>query len=107
VENTAPFFSKKSTSRGRDQSLLADSGEKRRALRKSRIQSKKPTLDLERKKMAIPDFQTLMLPLLRLAADKESSVSDSVERLANDFDLSQEERATLSPQGAKQHSPTG
>src|ERR1039458_4586898 len=49
--------------------------------------------------MAIPDFQTLMLPLLRLAADKESSVSDSVERLANDFDLSQEERATLISSG--------
>jgi len=49
--------------------------------------------------MAIPDFQTLMLPLLRLAADEESSVSESVERLANDFKLSQEERATLLPSG--------
>jgi restriction system protein len=49
--------------------------------------------------MAIPDFQTLMLPLLRLAAEKESSVSDSVERLAGEFNLSQEERATLLPSG--------
>lgn len=49
--------------------------------------------------MAIPDFQTLMLPLLRLAADKESSISDSVEHLANDFKLSPEERATLLPSG--------
>jgi restriction system protein len=40
-----------------------------------------------------------MLPLLRLAADEESSVSESVERLANDFKLSQEERATLLPSG--------
>ncbi len=49
--------------------------------------------------MAIPHFQTLMLPLLRLAAESESSVSDSVEHLANDFKLSQEEQATLLPSG--------
>ncbi len=49
--------------------------------------------------MPIPDFQTLMLPLLRLAADKESCVSDAVERLANDYNLSPEERATLLPSG--------
>lgn len=49
--------------------------------------------------MKIPDFQTLMLPLLRLAADKESSVSGAVERLADEYNLSQEERATLLPSG--------
>ena len=49
--------------------------------------------------MSIPDFQTLMLPLLRLAADKESSVSDAVERLAKEFNLNQEERAALLPSG--------
>jgi restriction system protein len=49
--------------------------------------------------MPIPDFQTLILPLLRLAADKESSISDSVEQLASHFNLSQEERATLLPSG--------
>ena len=49
--------------------------------------------------MPIPDFQTLMLPLLRLATDNESSVADSVQRLADDYNLSQEERATLLPSG--------
>ena len=32
--------------------------------------------------MSIPDFQTLMLPLLQLAAGKEWRISDAVERLA-------------------------
>ena len=49
--------------------------------------------------MPIPDFQTLMLPLLQLAAEKEWRISDAVERLANDYDLSQEERALLLPSG--------
>jgi restriction system protein len=49
--------------------------------------------------MPIPDFQTLMLPVLRLAAEKEWRVSDTVERLADDFKLSQEDRATLLPSG--------
>jgi restriction system protein len=49
--------------------------------------------------MSIPDFQTLMLPLLKLAADKEWRISDAVERLAEDFKLSQEERTLLIPSG--------
>ena len=49
--------------------------------------------------MPIPDFQTLMLPLLKLAAEKEWRISDAVERLANDYQLSQEERAVLLPSG--------
>jgi len=49
--------------------------------------------------MAIPDFQTLMLPLLQLAADKEWRISDAVERLAEDSKLSQEERTLLIPSG--------
>jgi restriction system protein len=49
--------------------------------------------------MPIPDFQTLMLPLLQLAADKEWRISDAVERLADDFHLSQEDRALLLPSG--------
>jgi len=77
----------------------AHTAKKRGTLRRSKIQSQKPTQDIRRREMAIPDFQTLMLPLLRLAADEESSVSESVERLANDFKLSQEERATLLPSG--------
>jgi restriction system protein len=49
--------------------------------------------------MPIPDFQTLMLPILKLATDKEWCVSDTVERLANDYHLSPEERTFLLPSG--------
>jgi restriction system protein len=49
--------------------------------------------------MPIPDFQTLMLPVLKLAAEKEWRISDTVERLAGDFNLSQEERTALLPSG--------
>lgn len=50
--------------------------------------------------MAIPDFQTIMLPLLRLAADgKEHSSQDTVELLANEFRLSPEEKQELLPSG--------
>lgn len=49
--------------------------------------------------MPIPDFQTLMLPVLKLAADREWRVSETVERLANDFNLSQEDRTALLPSG--------
>jgi restriction system protein len=49
--------------------------------------------------MPIPDFQTLMLPVLKLSSEKEWRISDAVERLADDFHLSQEERATLLPSG--------
>jgi restriction system protein len=49
--------------------------------------------------MSIPDFQTLMLPVLKLAADKEWRISDAVERLTGDFNLSQEERTALLPSG--------
>ncbi len=49
--------------------------------------------------MNIPDFQTLMLPVLRIAAKDEVKISDVVERLANEFNLSSEERAQLLPSG--------
>ncbi|HEV2562643.1 MAG TPA: restriction endonuclease [Rhizomicrobium sp.] len=49
--------------------------------------------------MAIPDFQTLMLPVLRLASEGEARISDAVDRLANDFALSPEERSQLLPSG--------
>jgi restriction system protein len=49
--------------------------------------------------MPIPDFQTLMLPLLKLAAEKEWRISNAVERLAEDSKLSQEERTLLIPSG--------
>lgn len=49
--------------------------------------------------MAIPDFQTLMLPVLRQSAAGEVRIGDVVERLADDFNLSDEDRAQLLPSG--------
>ena len=49
--------------------------------------------------MAIPDFQTLMLPVLRLAKDGEVRISDVVEKLAAEFGLSIDERSQLLPSG--------
>lgn len=37
--------------------------------------------------MAIPDFQTLMLPVLREAATGEKRIGEVVERLADEFGL--------------------
>lgn len=49
--------------------------------------------------MPVPDFQSLMLPLLRLSARGECRISDAVEKLAEEFSLSQEERSQLLPSG--------
>jgi len=50
--------------------------------------------------MAIPDYQTAMLPLLRLAADgDEHRFRDSVERLAIEFQLTDDERGEMLPSG--------
>jgi restriction system protein len=50
--------------------------------------------------MAVPDFQSLMLPLLRVAADgKEHSLAEARERLADDFKLSHEDQEELLPSG--------
>jgi restriction system protein len=50
--------------------------------------------------MAIPDFQSIMLPLLKLAGDGEvHGFHDAVEKLANIFVLSEEETSTLIPSG--------
>lgn len=49
--------------------------------------------------MAIPDFQTLMLPVLRASADGEVRIGDLVEKLAGEFALTEEERAHLLPSG--------
>ena len=49
--------------------------------------------------MAIPDFQTLMLPVLKLAAEKEWRVAETIERLADEFKLSSEDRTALLPSG--------
>jgi restriction system protein len=50
--------------------------------------------------MSIPDFQSIMRPLLELAADgKEHSISEVTEELAERFKLTEEERAALLPSG--------
>jgi restriction system protein len=50
--------------------------------------------------MAIPDFQTLMLPLLRLAGDgSDHKFREAVEALAHQYQLTQEELAELLPSG--------
>lgn len=49
--------------------------------------------------MAIPDFQTLMLPVLTEAEKGEVRIGDVVERLADAFGLSPEDRSHLLPSG--------
>jgi restriction system protein len=51
--------------------------------------------------MPIPDYQTLMLPLLKLAETTEDfSRKQAVEKLANQFQLSEGERAESLPNGS-------
>lgn len=49
--------------------------------------------------MSIPDYQSLMLPVLRLAAKGETRVADIAARIADEFGLSPEEREELLPSG--------
>ena len=50
--------------------------------------------------MGVPDFQSLMLPLLRMAADgREHSLADARDVLASDFKLSDAELQELLPSG--------
>ncbi len=52
--------------------------------------------------MAIPDYKTLMLPVLKLASDgKEHKFSQAVEALADEFGLTTEERVELLPSGSQ------
>jgi restriction system protein len=49
--------------------------------------------------MAIPDFQSLMLPVLHQAATDEAQIGDVIEKLADKFNLKDEERSALLPSG--------
>jgi restriction system protein len=52
--------------------------------------------------VAIPDFQSLMLPLLQLCGDgKEHASREAVESLAKSFNLSESERQELLPSGSQ------
>lgn len=46
--------------------------------------------------MAVPDFQTLMLPLLKLAIDgQRHTLAEAIEQLALEFQLSDDDRTQL------------
>ncbi len=50
--------------------------------------------------MTIPDYQTVMLPLLRFASDgRTHTFREAVEHLASEFALSSQERSELLPSG--------
>ena len=52
--------------------------------------------------MAIPDYQTLMLPLLQIAADgKEHSLKEAIDILSKQFSLSDDELSALLPSGTQ------
>ncbi|MEN8108485.1 MAG: restriction endonuclease [Pseudomonadota bacterium] len=52
--------------------------------------------------MAIPDYQTLMLPVLKLASDQqEHKLREAVEELADEFALTDVERNELLPSGSQ------
>lgn len=50
--------------------------------------------------MPIPDYETIMLPLLRLISDsKEYTIRDTVELLADEFKLTESDRKEMLPSG--------
>lgn len=52
--------------------------------------------------VAIPDYQSLMLPLLKLASDEqEHTISQTVDALAKEFNISEQERQALLPSGSE------
>jgi restriction system protein len=53
--------------------------------------------------MPIPDYQKVMLPLLRLVGQRGSiSVRDATEQIADEFNLTKDERASLLPSGKQE-----
>ncbi|MBU2590495.1 MAG: restriction endonuclease, partial [Nitrospinae bacterium] len=52
--------------------------------------------------MAIPDYQSIMLPLLKLAGDnKEHGARESVDFMVNFFKLTEDERKEFLPSGSQ------
>lgn len=49
--------------------------------------------------IAVPDYQSLMLPVLRYSADREVRMPDIADRVAKDFSLTEEEQEELLPSG--------
>ena len=53
--------------------------------------------------LLIPDFLSILLPLMRLCADgKEHAISETTEALADQFKLSDDERNALLPSGVQE-----
>ncbi len=53
--------------------------------------------------MTIPDYQQIMLPLLKLAGNGEiHNIHDSTEKLADHFNLTDEEKTQMLPSGTQQ-----
>jgi restriction endonuclease Mrr len=55
--------------------------------------------------MAIPDYQTLMLPVLEFAAGGETSVRDCIGALADKLGLTQEGSAASCSRAGSRRSP--
>lgn len=52
--------------------------------------------------MPVPDFQTIMLPLLQIAGDgQEHNTADTITKLASYFNLTPEERGEILPSGTQ------
>jgi len=49
--------------------------------------------------MTIPDYQALMLPLLKRAALSETRILEAEKQLGDEFSLTPDERAQLLPSG--------
>jgi restriction system protein len=49
--------------------------------------------------MSVPDYQTLMLPVLSAAATGEVRIGDAVDQIAEQLALTPEDRAVLLPSG--------
>lgn len=49
--------------------------------------------------MAIPDYQSLMLPVLRIASQGESRVPDAAKKIADELGLTEAEREEMLPSG--------
>jgi len=53
--------------------------------------------------MAIPDYQTVMLPILKFSGDKqEHSLREAIDVLSQEFGLTEEERKELLPSGQQE-----
>lgn len=52
--------------------------------------------------MTVPDFQSVMLPMLRITEDRaEHNTGEVIDRLANEFSLRAEDREELLPSGTQ------